>query len=251
MRFQLGAALLLAAATGSVVPTAQAPKATQPAQQKMPVSYVCTMPGDEDVVEGKPGICPKCKMVLQPVRIEQAWACANNTSILKENPGKCPVDGRDLVPVTVAHFFACGPRGANQQYFPDSGKCTDGSARVERREIRAHGDHNPVHGGQFFMAADNWHHVEGAYPSTGLFRGYLYDQFKKPLPGKDFSGALVVLDKLDKELASIPLVASRDGNILEARIPQQVATLPLKAATTIKYDPKAPAQRFDFFFTEL
>src|SRR5258707_533559 len=146
MRFRLGALVLLAAATGSVAPAAQT-KAPAAAQQKMPVSYVCTMPGDEDVVEDKPGICRKCKMVLQPVRIEMAFACGNNTSIIKVNPGKCPVDGRDLVPVTVAHFFACGPTAPNQQYFPDAGKCADGSARVERREIRAHGDHNPVHGG--------------------------------------------------------------------------------------------------------
>src|SRR5215470_9109075 len=141
MRFRLGAAVLLAAATGSVAPAAQtkAPaaqtKASAPAQQKMPVSYVCTMPGDEDVVEDKPGACPKCKMTLQAVRIEQAWACGNNTSIIRANPGKCPVDGRDLVPVTVAHFFDCGEKPA--KYYPDGGKCADGSARVERREIRA------------------------------------------------------------------------------------------------------------------
>src|SRR5215470_8874571 len=255
MRFRLGAAVLLAAATGSVAPAAQtkAPvaqtKAPAPAQQKMPVSYVCTMPGDEDVVEDRPGACPKCKMTLQAVRIEQAWACGNNTSIIRENPGKCAVDGRDLVPVTVAHFFDCGEKPA--KYYPDAGKCTDGSARVERREIRAHGDHNPVHGGQFFMAADNWHHVEGTYPSAGLFRAFFYDNFKKPLPGKNFSGDLVVLDKSDKELATIALTPSRDGSTLEAKLPQQLAAMPLKAAATIQYDPKAKAQRFDFVFTEL
>ncbi|HEX7794172.1 MAG TPA: heavy metal-binding domain-containing protein [Vicinamibacterales bacterium] len=255
MRFRLGVAVLLAAATGSVAPAAQtktpaAPtKTAAPAQQKMPVSYVCTMPGDEDVVEDKPGACPKCKMTLQAVRIEQAWACGNNTSIIRANPGKCPVDGRDLVPVTVAHFFDCGEKPA--KYYPDAGKCADGAARVERREIRAHGDHNPVHGGQFYMAADNWHHVEGTYPSTGLFRAFFYDNFKKPLPGKNFSGELIVLDKSDKELATLPLTPSRDGNTLEAKLPQQLATMPLKAAATIQYDPKAKAQRFDFVFTEL
>lgn len=248
MRFRLGAAVLLAAATGAVAPAAQT-KAAQPAQQKMPVLYVCTMPGDEDVVEDKAGNCRKCNMVLQPVRIEMVYACANNTSILKENPGKCPVDGRDLVPVTVAHFFAC--KDNEKQYFPDAGKCADGAPRVERREIRAHGDHNPVHGGQFFMAEDNWHHVEGTYPSAGLFRAFFYDNFKKPLAGKNFSGELVVLDKSDKELATITLAPSRDGNTLEARIPPQLATVPLRAKATIKYDSKARAQPFDFVFNEL
>jgi|KBSSwiStaDraftv2_1062776.scaffolds.fasta_scaffold132732_1 hypothetical protein len=256
MRFRLGAAVLLAAATGSVAPAAQtkAPaaqtKATPTAQPKMPVSYICTMPGDEDVLEDKPGNCRKCNMVLQPVRIESAFACSNNTSIIRENPGKCPVDGRDLVPVTIAHFFACG-EGPRAQYFADAGKCSDGAPRVERREIRAHGDHNPVHGGQFFMAEDNWHHVEGTYPSPGLFRVFFYDNFKKPLAGKNFNGSLVVLDKSDKELATISLAPSRDGNTLEARIPQQLSTLPLRAAATIKYDPKSKEQRFDFSFNEL
>lgn len=242
--------MLFAAATGSVAPAAQTKAtSTTAAQQKMPVSYVCTMPGDEDVVESQPGICPKCKMQLQAVRIEQAWACGNNTSIIRANPGKCPVDGRDLVPVTVAHFFDCNEKPA--RYYPEAGKCADGNARVERREIRAHGDHNPVHGGQFFMAADNWHHVEGTYPSAGLFRAFFYDNFKKPLQGKNFSGSLTVFDKSDKELATIPLAPSRDGNTLEARLPQQLATVPLKAAATIKYDPKAHEQRFDFMFTEV
>jgi hypothetical protein len=248
MRFSLAAVVLVAAVTSSVAPAAQT-KATSAAQQKMPVSYVCTMPGDEDVVEDKPGSCPKCKMELQAVRIEQAWACGNNTSIIRENPGKCPVDGRDLVPVTVAHFFDCGEKPAKD--YPEAGKCADGSARKERREIRAHGDHNPVHGGQFFMAADNWHHVEGTYPSAGLFRVFFYDNFKKPLPGKNFSGDLIVLDKSDKELATITLTPSRDGSTLEAKLPQQLATMPLKAAATIQYDPKAKAQRFDFAFDKL
>src|SRR5262245_42301737 len=246
MRIRFGAAVLLLAATGSVAPAAQT-KATSAAQQKMPVSYVCTMPGDEDVVEDKPGSCPKCKMELMAVRIEQAWACGNNTSIIRENPGKCPVDGRDLVPVTVAHFFDCGEKPA--RYYPDAGKCADGSARKERREIRAHGDHNPVHGGQFFMAEDNWHHVEGTYPSAGLFRVFFYDNFKKPLAGKTFSGTAVVLDKAGKEAATITLAPSRDGNTLEARIPQQLATTPLKVSARIKYDPeKQREQPFDFVF---
>src|SRR5262245_5264779 len=225
MRIRFGAAVLLLAATGSVAPAAQT-KATSAAQQKMAVSYGCTMPGDEDVVEDKPGSCPKCKMELMAVRIEQAWACGNNTSIIRENPGKCPVDGRDLVPVTVAHFFDCGEKPA--KYYPDAGKCGDGSARKQRREIRAHGDHNPVHGGQFYMASDNWHPVEGTYPSAGLFLAFLYDNFKKPLAAKDFSGDLIVLYKSDKEPATIPLAPSRDGKTLEAKIPQQLATTPLK-----------------------
>ena len=56
---------------------------------------------------------------------------------------------------------------------------------------------------------------------------------------KNFSGSLIVLDKADKELATLPLAASRDGNTLEARIPPQLATLPLRAKATIKYRPES------------
>jgi hypothetical protein len=185
-------------------------------------------------------------MLLQPVRIESAWSCANNTSVIRTNPGKCPVDGRDLVPITVAHFFVCSD--APKQFLPDGGKCADGSARIERREIRAHGDHNPVHGGHFYMAEDAWHHVEGTYPSAGLFRMYFYDNFKKPLAGKDFTGTLVVLDKTNREVASLPLAPSRDGKTLEARVAPALEALPLNAAAKIKFDRTAPEQRFDFPF---
>jgi hypothetical protein len=101
------------------------------------------------------------------------------------------------------------------------------------------------------MAADSWHHVEGTYPSPGLFRAFFYDNFTKPLPGKDFKGSIVVLDKTDKELQSFPLVASRDGNVLEAKIPPAFSTFPLRTAAKIKFDQRLPEQRFDFVFTDL
>ena len=45
------------------------------AQKLPPLTYVCIMPGDEDVMEDKPGSCPKCKMDLVPVRLDAKWWC--------------------------------------------------------------------------------------------------------------------------------------------------------------------------------
>ena len=103
----------------------------------------------------------------------------NQALEVHDGPGKCRRDGRDLVQVTVSEFWTCGDSPDKKLIEP--GKCADGAARKINYELRAHGDHNPRHGGQFFMATDAWHHVEGTYPENGLVRVFFYDNFTKPL----------------------------------------------------------------------
>src|SRR6266700_532378 len=67
-----------------------------------PISYVCPMAGDEDVIEDAPGACRKCGMELQPIRLDSAWTCPVHAAVMKPGPGKCPIDGRELIQVTVA-----------------------------------------------------------------------------------------------------------------------------------------------------
>src|SRR6185295_13873263 len=43
-----------------------------------------------------------------------------------------------------------------------------------------HTDHNPKHGGDFFMASDGWHHVEIALMPGRELRVYIYDNYTKP-----------------------------------------------------------------------
>jgi len=52
----------------------------------------------------------------------------------------------------------------------------------------AHMDHTPLHGGQFFMADNLFHHVEGTMPSPGEFRVYFYDDFRRPIDPRNFTG---------------------------------------------------------------
>lgn len=223
---------------------AQQPKSAETVQ--MPVSYICPM--DAEVLDDKPGTCPICKMELEAVRIEQAWSCPGNTVRLLDKPGKCPTNrALDLVPITVSHFFKC--EGSSKSY-ADPGSCADGSARVEKREVRAHGDHNPRHGGQFFMAEDAWHHLEGTYPASGVFRGFVYDNFTKALaPGK-FTGRVVVAGSNE----SVPLKPSRDGKTLEANLKTAAAPAkdsPVVVTAFVKFTEGAREQPFDFTFTEL
>jgi hypothetical protein len=225
--------------------SAQAPK--RGGEPLPPLSYVCPMPADAAVIDDKPGKCPKCGMTLEPVRLDSKWWCPVHQVLeVHDGPGKCRRDGRDLVQVTLSEFWRCSREPDKRLMEP--GTCSDGQPRTVGYELRAHGDHNPRHGGQFFMAEDQWHHLEGAYPQSGVFRAYFYDNFTKPMAPKDVSGTAVILDGAGRELGSYALKPGRISNTLEAHFP--ASALPLKAAAKVRFTPSSREQRFDFSFAD-
>jgi hypothetical protein len=240
--------LVLLAASAFAAPLVQGPKQNAAAtQQKLPpLSYVCPMIQDAEVIEDKPGNCPKCKMALVPIRLDSKYSCPVHPAVIRDTPGTCPLDKRELVRLTLSVFWTCG--GEPDKQLIEPGKCADGQPRKIQYEPRPHGDHNPKHGGQFFMASDNWHHLEGTYPRAGLFRMHFYDDYTKPIAAKGFSGTVVVLDANDKEVASFPLAIARGGRTMEGQIKD--AALPLKAAAKVKFEQTGPENRFDFTFAE-
>jgi hypothetical protein len=222
------------------------------AQEQMPISYICTM--DPDVIEDKPGTCPICKMTLQPVRIEQVYSCTTHPSQSQQPTpgGKCKFDGRPLVPMVVNHFWDCGE--VPEKLYPDPGRCADGKPRAEKRIVRAHGDHNPRFGGQFFMASDKWHHLEGTYPRAGLFRLHLFDNFTQPLDIKGVTGRAFTAEENNRELDPVALKPSRDGNTLEAEIKGGAVPTPnaqQKVSVRLRFKPEMPEEKFDFSFQGL
>jgi len=245
------AAVLVAIALSASSLGGQQP-AKPPADTLPPLSYVCPMAGDEDVIEDKPGLCRKCGMELKPTRLDSVWTCATRPLLVVESkPGKCPVDGTPLVQVTAAVSWTCNDQPSIEKLEP--GPCPNGAPMIKRYAARAHGNHNPQHGGQFFMAPDNWHHVEGAYLASGVFRLYLYDDFTKPLPlnqVRDVAARIVTRQTFDtatkttKELAAAPLV--RNGRFLEARIGK--LALPAQMTAKISFKKGGPEHVFDFAF---
>jgi hypothetical protein len=232
------AALVLAAALAAQLPA---------------ISWTCPM--HPDVLEAKKGACSICGMDLEPVRLVLVYTCPVHAVIEQANPGKCRICSRDLVQKTAALTFTCAGNRQISQLEP--GRCPDGSAMVPRYTARAHGDHNPKHGGIFFMAPDNWHHLEGTYPAAGRVRVYVYDDFSKPLSMADarkVRGRVVTKETLDpktgrtRELASTPLVLARNGAFLEARI--EALPLPAKLTAKISFTSDAKESRFDFAFSE-
>ena len=206
------------------------------------------MTGDEDVIEGDPGKCRKCGMELVPIRLDSVWTCATRPLLVVESkPGKCPVDGTPLIQVTAAVSWSCRDKPSVTANQP--GTCPDGSTMIKQYAARAHGNHNPQHGGVFFMAPDAWHHLEGTYLPTGKFRLHLYDDYTKPLAlnlARDVSASIFVKDAKTGKEAAIPLV--RSGRYLEAAIGKHA--FPAQMFAKVRFKPGGPESRFDFGFED-
>jgi hypothetical protein len=278
MKSILTAALLTLAITTVLVAQRSAPagRASGAAPRQAPASaalppILMTCPHHPDVLETKPGTCPVCKLPLVPVRLDSAWMCPVHTTVTESTAGTCRMCGRQLVPVTVSLTWTCptdrrapSPRGSSTNpdvqttEYLEPGSCADGSPRVLHRALRAHGNHNPQHGGQFFMAPDNWHHLEGVYPSARVFRLYLYDDYARPLPAATVNlvqARVVTKEAVDratrrtKEIAAFPLKPVPNRPYLEARI--DPLPLPAEMSAKVRFGREQTEYRFDFTFTAL
>jgi hypothetical protein len=181
--------------------------------------------------------------------------CPVHTTVIESDKGTCRLCRRQLVPVTVSLTWTC--RGDTAEHL-EPGLCSDGSPRIGQRALRPHGNHNPRHGGQFFMAPDNWHHIEGAYPTAQAFRLYVYDDYGRPLPAdklKDVQARLVTKETFDPatrkttELSAFPLRMSRDRGYLEARV--DTTALPAEMTAKVRFGSDSSEHRFDFTFDAL
>jgi hypothetical protein len=247
-------AFVLGSMPGPITAQQDAPRAADIALP--PISWACPMNGvampdgttHADVFESEKGNCPICRMALAAIRLDSIWTCPVHSVIAERKGGTCPIDRRDLVQVTVGVSWTCAGRPEIDQLTP--GKCPDGSAMAVKYTPRPHGNHNPQHGGQFFMAPDNWHHLEGTFPHERAVRIYLYDDYTKPLPRdrmKPVQGRIVV-NAAGRDV-SFPLVPSRDGRYLEAQVDRRA--LPLSAVAKLTLKAGGPEYHFDFRFTEL
>jgi hypothetical protein len=196
-----------------------------------------------------------CKMALVPVRLDSAWMCPVHTTVIDAQRGSCRLCRRQMVPVTVSLTWTC--RGENAAHL-EPGLCTDGSPRIGQRALRPHGNHNPRHGGQFFMAPDNWHHLEGAYPTARSFRLYIYDDYGRPLAAdklRNVRARVVTKESFDpatrktNEISAFPLRVARNRGYLEARV--DTTTLPAEMTAKVRFDGDSDEHRFDFTFEAL
>src|SRR5258708_4206692 len=149
----MSAALLFVILLSWPPTTAMQPSTPAQSQNLPPTSYTCPMP--PEIIDDQKGICPICKMALGAIRLGSVWTCGSRPlAVIESKPGRCPIDGTPLVQVTAAVSWTC-PGSDKDSMSP--GACPDGSPMQTKYAPRAHGNHDPQHGGQFFMAADNRH----------------------------------------------------------------------------------------------
>ena len=118
---------------------------------------------------------------------------------------------------------------------------------------KAHQDHKPKHGGSFFMALDNKHHLEGVLLPPCTFRVYLYDDHTKPLKAeqtREANGTVQVGDSEDAP--KIPLAPGKKKETLEANLGEGVK--PPVALTLVLHlpgmAPDANPELFNFKFAQ-
>jgi hypothetical protein len=191
-----------------------------------------------EVVDNTPGQCPICKMALVPVRLALVWTCPVHSQISAGVQGNCKLCGRPLVRVTKALSWTCPAH-------PKVDVLEPGTCPICKRTLivkytrRPHGDHNPKHSGNFFMAPNNWH-LEGSHPARDVFRIYVYNEYSDPVVPPGFSARAIVGQ------TTVPFRRLAGRQYLEARLPG--LALPASVVIKVRFAPAEPEYPFNFDF---
>jgi len=115
-----------------------------------------------------------------------------------------------------------------------------------------HEDHDPKHGGIFFMALDEVHHLEGTLSSPGMFRVYLYNAMTMPLDDEIVQEASGTLHWGEfPEPPGVPLKVGHVDGMLMAELDREIE-FPLTLTLLLNFPdtPDGESELFNFIFDE-
>ena len=143
--------------------------------------------------------------------------------------------------------------GSSEEVVPGSTAAPVSSpATALPADAETHRDHNPKHGGTFFMALDNKHHLEGVLLPPGIFCVYLYDARTQPLGHAELHQASGAVQWGDSDGAPETLLAvDDDAHRLETALGQEVE-FPLTLTLLLRLPgspPDAKPELFTFPFS--
>ncbi|MCK6485896.1 MAG: hypothetical protein L6R00_17350 [Phycisphaerae bacterium] len=143
--------------------------------------------------------------------------------------------------------YGCPMRCEGEKTSPKPGKCSQCGMKLQ--DVLSHMDHNPKHGGVFFMAPDQKHHLEGTISGKGEFRVYFYDEYTKPISAEKFTGEGTAWTQGKDAETPLKLRPAPEKAFLTAAVDASVK-FPIRIKIFIDFKDGERPQVFDFEFAE-
>jgi hypothetical protein len=145
--------------------------------------------------------------------------------------------------------YQCPMKCEKEKTYDKPGKCP--KCGMDLQDVKSHLDHDAKHGGAFFMAPDQKHHLEGTLSATNEFRVYFYDEYTKSIPADKFTGEAKAWNKGAGEADRKPLklALAPDKSFLTGKVDASVK-MPLSIKAFIDFKDGQKPQVFDFDFNE-
>ncbi len=159
-----------------------------------------------------------------------------------------------LVAVSALLLLVSCQEGASPSADADEETMVDmeGMESSEGQGMDEHSDHDPKHGGIFFMALDEVHHLEGTLSDPGMFRVYLYNAMTMPLDTEKMAQASGTLHWGEfPDPPGIPLEVGHEEGMLMAELDKEIE-FPLTLTLLLNFPGAAEgdSELFNFIFDD-
>jgi hypothetical protein len=149
----------------------------------------------------------------------------------------------------VPQVLSCPMKCEGDKSYEKPGDCPKCGMKLTR--MREHADHDPKHGGVFFMASDQFHHLEGTLAADGEFRIYFYDNFTRSIPAEKFKVEVGARPKGADRSANKPFTMKLEPGkaFLTGKIDSSLK-FPIAVRAFIDFKDGKNPQVFDFEYDE-